>query len=518
MDAALSNISFPKVTIPSTLLASIKTDVKLSTLSIVLVAGLLVVSQLFGSRKGKPWVRVGRSPGPLGLRSLSARMDFFKRGRAIVREGYNKHKGENFVIQTAEKEQLVLAPRFLPEIRMLPESKLSHAHVLMDYWVGEHIGADIALAGAQHIDAVRGPLTKTLPITVPLMHREYLRTSEKLFSEVPKDTRQINAYQFCYAMISSMTSTVFIGEELTHRGGWSEIVAEYFPEAWRIRMALKPWPKSIRPLVKPILVRNNRLEEIIAKAEAFLDEPVRKRRESHNQDTDILKFLADYGESTRKIGMQVVGIITGALNTSTFALTQAIYDLCMHPEYIADIRAEAREALASENMQWTLETCKKLHLLDSFLKESLRLFAPEGLAITRKATSAFGLSDGTWIPEGTYVAVAGEGMALDPEFYPDPEKFDGRRFVDKKTSLPLAPEREFHGIEPGNAMWGAGRLTCPGRHFASVLSKMIIANLLLRYDISLPPGQTELKPGAEMDANLLPDMTQMIVLTEVQAR
>jgi hypothetical protein len=66
------------------------------------------------------------------------------------------------------------------------------------------------------------------------------------------------------------------------------------------------------------------------------------------------------------------------LNTSTFALTQAIYDLCAHPEYIADIRAEARAALASENMQWTLETCKKLHLLDSFLKESLRLFAPEG--------------------------------------------------------------------------------------------------------------------------------------------
>lgn len=45
---------------------------------------------------------------------------------------------------------------------MLPETKLSHAHVLMDYWVGEHIGAEIALGGAQHIDAVRGPLTRSL--------------------------------------------------------------------------------------------------------------------------------------------------------------------------------------------------------------------------------------------------------------------------------------------------------------------------------------------------------------------
>lgn len=130
--------------------------------------------------------------------------------------------------------------------------------------------------------------------------------------------------------------------------------------------------------------------------------------------------------------------------------------------------------------------------------------------------SPFGLSDGTWIPKGTYIAVAGEGMALDADFYPEPERFDGRRFLDKETGLPVSPERNFHGIEPGNAMWGSGRLTCPGRHFASVLSKMIVANLLLQYDVALPAGQTELRPGAEMDANLLPDMTQMIVLTEVE--
>ena len=73
------------------------------------------------------------------------------------------------------------------------------------------------------------------------------------------------------------------------------------------------------------------------------------------------------------------------LNTSTHALTQAIIDLCAHPEHIEDIRAEARAALASENMQWTLATVKKLHLLDSFLKESLRMFAPEG----RKSPTEF---------------------------------------------------------------------------------------------------------------------------------
>lgn len=36
------------------------------------------------------------------------------------------------------------------------------------------------------------------------------------------------------------------------------------------------------------------------------------------------------------------------------------------------------DALASEGGEWTLGATKKLHLLDSFLKESLRLLAPEG--------------------------------------------------------------------------------------------------------------------------------------------
>ncbi|KAI5468190.1 cytochrome P450 [Mariannaea sp. PMI_226] len=427
-------------------------------------------------------------------------------GRAIGRD-------QNFVIQTVSREQLVIAHKFLPEIRMLPESKLSHAQVVIDYLVGEHIGAEWAMKGQRHVDAVRGPLTRSLKTVVPMMQREYRRTSEAVFSQVPKETRHMNVYNFCYAVVSSITSTVFIGEELAHGGGWDKIVMEYFPEAWRIRNALSPWPRFIRPLVKPFLVPNNQLEAILQKAERFLEEPIQKRRNPDNQDVDILKFLAEYNESPRKVALQIVGIITAALNTSTHTLTQAIYDLCTHPQYIPDIRAEAIEALASEGGQWTFGVNKKLHLLDSFLKESLRLFAPEGLAVTRKATSSFGLSDGTWIPKGTYIAVAGEAMALDPDFYEEPKEFDARRFLDKKN-LPISPDREFSGIEPGNGMWGAGRLTCPGRHYASALSKMIVANLLLKYDISFPEGQTTAPSKTEDDSNVLPDMTRTILLME----
>lgn len=143
-------------------LEAFKSSVTLSTLGVLLVAVLLTVGRSAASGRRRAWIRVGRAPGLFGRNKKAAVQDFQQHGRALVRHGYNRHKGRNFVVYTAEKDQLIIAPRFLPEIRMLPESKISHAQVLMDYWVGEHIGADVAMGGAQHIDAVRGPLTRSL--------------------------------------------------------------------------------------------------------------------------------------------------------------------------------------------------------------------------------------------------------------------------------------------------------------------------------------------------------------------
>ena len=124
----------------------------------------------------------------------------------------------------------------------------------------------------------------------------------------------MNVYNFCYGTVASITSTVMVGQELAYGGDWNNIIMAYFPEAQRIRSALWPWPRALRPIVKPILVRNNQLETILKQAEKFLEPHVRRRRQPDNQDVDVLKFLADYGESERKIALQIVGIVTGAVS------------------------------------------------------------------------------------------------------------------------------------------------------------------------------------------------------------
>jgi len=199
------------------------------------------------------------------------------------------------------------------------------------------------------------------------------------------------------------------------------------------------------------------------------------------------------------------------------AITPAIFDLCAMPEYLEPLRSEAQTALAQDNGQWQFSTLKRLRRLDSFLKESQRVNQSTFLGFDRKVMSPIELSDGkTVLPRGASIAIAGGPMSRDSTFYDDPRHFDGLRFYrPAEDDIPTGStntQKDYTGIEPGNLSWGNGRFTCPGRWYAAAMIKLIIANLLLDYDISFPPNQTERPLNAKYDTEVHPDFKQKIVL------
>lgn len=106
-------------------------------------------------------------------------------------------------------------------------------------------------------------------------------------------------------------------------------------------------------------------------------------------------------------------------------------------------------------------------------------------------------------------------MSRDPQYYDNPDTFDGYRFYRtpaSKQKISQPPEYEFTGIERGNVAWGNGRLTCPGRWYASAMNKLVVASLLLRYDISFPEGQSTRPPNVYNDASILPSPTREICI------
>ncbi|ROV96217.1 hypothetical protein VSDG_05105 [Cytospora chrysosperma] len=232
--------------------------------------------------------------------------------------------------------------------------------------------------------------------------------------------------------------------------------------------------------------------------------------------TSVVFVGKEYGHSP--IWNYAITVLPTDLHTSSMAIAHAVYDLCAMPEYIGPLRLEAQAALAQDNGEWKLSTIKRLHRLDSFLKESQRVNHSSFLGFNRKIMSPVKLSDGAILPPGTVVAAPGGPMSRDPKFYDDPQRFDGFRFyrADDSGDISSASTQDYVSIEPGNLSWGNGRFTCPGRWYAAAMIKLILSKLLLEYDISFPPGQSERPLNGKYDTDVHPDFNQKIVLTKRQ--
>lgn len=82
----------------------------------------------------------------------------------------HKSKDSNYVIQTLMGDTVVVAPKFLDELKMLPESKLSPTAAFVDSWMGEYTGVDFLLRDRLTYDICRNALTRNLG-ELPLFRR-----------------------------------------------------------------------------------------------------------------------------------------------------------------------------------------------------------------------------------------------------------------------------------------------------------------------------------------------------------
>lgn len=108
------------------------------------------------------------------------------------------------------------------------------------------------------------------------------------------------------------------------------------------------------------------------------------------------------------------------------------------------------------------------------------------------------LSDGLILPTGAYICVVNtSGIGCESE------EFDGLRYARKRTSLletQPADQGEHQGPElkarqtwysstdRSHITFGHGRHACPGRFIAAVEMKLVLATLLMRYDMSFGDG------------------------------
>lgn len=170
----------------------------------------------------------------------------------------------------------------------------------------------------------------------------------------------------------------------------------------------------------------------------------------------------------------MIFLLMAAHDTSTITMTTMAYYLATQTEWQGKARAQSRALPA----QVDYEGLSQFTLLDSIMKESLRLNAPVP-GLSREAIVDTDI-DGYFVPKGTRIAVMAVANHYDENLWTSPERFDPERF---------SPDRAEDKTHPFAWMpFGGGAHKCIGLNFAHIEIKLIMHNLLLTHEWTVPPG------------------------------
>ncbi|MBM3662595.1 MAG: cytochrome P450 [Actinobacteria bacterium] len=172
-------------------------------------------------------------------------------------------------------------------------------------------------------------------------------------------------------------------------------------------------------------------------------------------------------------GMFIAMMFAGHHTTSTTA-AWTLLELLRHPEQMAAVLDE-QDALARDGGDLTYQALRDMPLLESAIKEALRLHPPL-ILLLRVAKNDLEVL-GHHIPAGDLVGATPAVSNRLAEAFSEPERYDLYRYL---------PPRSDDVEHPWDWIpFGAGRHRCVGAAFAMMQLKAIFALLLTRYRFEL---------------------------------
>lgn len=172
---------------------------------------------------------------------------------------------------------------------------------------------------------------------------------------------------------------------------------------------------------------------------------------------------------------QSIVFFMAGYDTSASTISFCLYELSINLDIQAKARREVTKILDKYNQEFCYEAINNMRYVEKCVKETLRKYAPPP-AHLRECTTPYNLPDtNLLIEKGTSIFVPIHGIHMDPEIYPDPEKFDPERFTDEGIAA-----RHPCAWTP----FGFGPRMCIGMKFGMTETKMCIAKLLLNFEFT----------------------------------
>ena len=201
-----------------------------------------------------------------------------------------------------------------------------------------------------------------------------------------------------------------------------------------------------------------------------------RRAEGPGHHDDLLEIMLASDLDAANIRYQLINFLVAGHETTSGALSFALYFLSRHPDVFARARAEVDEVWGSE-LSPEFEQVAKLRYVRRVLDESLRL-QPTVPGYYRAACEDTLLAGKYPMRKGDWAAVMVGALHRDPRWGPNLDEFDPDRFAPEQVKArPVGLYKPF----------GTGERSCIGRQFALHEAVLVLGALIRRYDLIADP-------------------------------
>ncbi|KAF2879301.1 hypothetical protein ILUMI_26856 [Ignelater luminosus] len=206
----------------------------------------------------------------------------------------------------------------------------------------------------------------------------------------------------------------------------------------------------------------------------------KKTNTKRNDIIDVINQIRENSSSNDEIKFEGDRVVAQALmfygagfETTSGAMSFALYELCLHPTIQNKVREEIKLVL-SRYGSITYEALQELKYMDMVLSETLRKY-PALPFLDRICVEDYKIPNtDVVIEKGTSIFIPVFGLHYDPDYYPDPEKFDPERFSEiNKGSNPACCYLPF----------GDGPRICIGAKFGLMEIKIGLVRILSEFEV-----------------------------------
>ncbi|KAH9918497.1 cytochrome P450 [Fomitopsis serialis] len=487
--------------------------------ALILAALLLLLAR----RRMNPLYRIPAVGPSAPILSYGGALKFSVNAREMLQEGYTKYRGSVFRVPLMDRWLVVVSGAAMnEELRKLPDDQMSFLDAAEDLLQAKYTIAKDILRNPIHIPVIRGPFTRNLAAFMPDVADEIASAVQEAVPDAGDEWVGVVASPAMARVVCRASNRVFIGLPMCRNPEFLEIVLNYTKDVGKSRFIMALTPILFKPIVGSLLPwSKNTLKKIAVLVGPLVNETFRQFEDHgkkwEDRPKNLLTWLTEEAKAAGHGPEVVISALLSsnftAIHTSAISVTHALYHIAACPEFVPPLRKEIEVAV--NKYGWGKQAIGEMWKLDSFMRESQRVNGTSGVSVMRKALVDLRLAGGTVIPAGTLLCAAADATHCDDENYEDAGVFKPFRFSDMSAEESERIKHQFVSTSPEYVPFGHGKHACPGRFFVGNELKMIIAYLVLNYDMKFEDDGPR-PPNKWLSVTVIPDPSAKVYFRKRQ--